>query len=885
MQVDTRWAQPVVSDLVSVPIDNNNNKHNIEQQQLSVHSLPLSTLQTQLATTTTPITSFFPPQRVEPIDMARSQQPTTQNRTKTGYIQSATTDEQQTTTINFIQNQSIKRVKHPADRSSIVFLFQYVSTICFGIFISFPCIILLTVLLPICWLIRTFVRLICRHHCTVTPCACNYLSASDLFWFYNSNISTNQDNKNHDTRKYNSRPMSPIAAAVFFLEGTINENSLKKLLINRLITSSVRRGTNIGRKLFPRFSQLVVSRFSGTMWVDYSLFSIDEHVHEISHNIQSDEELQSYISTLLSNELPRNRPLWQLYYKNRLTIRPNDSILIFLYHPVLSDGISLLRILLKHIVDNRTTQLDIKPRFAGQHGEHVMFDYLKAYLFGHKLIFSKLLSNTSRENFFKRILFKNKTNNHNNTSTINSNTQQQQQQRVVVWSTPFSLTQANRMKLVTRTRMNNLLSTLVISTVKLYMERYGIINPANINCIMPCDLRSNVANIIMGNQLSHLCIELPMDVEGNIPILWSFNDSTKHVKENGDYATMYLFTHIIYLLFPFCFANKIIARIYNSASVWLTSLAAGSSTALATVSICNRDVRSLICLSPSIGTASLNFCVTSYADEIRLVVIADPNVIPNPRFLTECFNQQLNVVQDLLAHRRIPGEIRRIIRPPKILPQKKSISSISDMSEDLSIEEIQAKMTTLQQELLSLKSQFENVDMNDASCQTQRLIITTKLEELRREFRELLIKLQERQCELSGMIPSDEEDEMDPHVRVRLRSASVASKVSLRSNEQRQLSAKMYQLEKDDGSEFHATIVHKTPSPSKMSLSVHQVQDQQINMRRAQSVSICENTPADMQSRTTLNHPQPTTTTSGKFETATNTIVHLHPSENWKNGN
>ncbi|CAF5130938.1 unnamed protein product, partial [Rotaria socialis] len=35
------------------------------------------------------------------------------------------------------------------------------------------------------------------------------------------------------------------------------------------------------------------------------------------------------------------------------------------------------------------------------------------------------------------------------------------------------------------------------------------------------------------------------------------------------------------------------------------------------------------------------------------------------------------------------------------------------MPDDLSIEEIQAKMATLQQELLSLKSQFENVDMTD----------------------------------------------------------------------------------------------------------------------------------------------------------------------------
>ena len=249
---------------------------------------------------------------------------------------------------------------------------------------------------------------------------------------------------------------------------------MKKLLVNRLITTSVRRGSDIGRKLFPRFSQLVVSRFAGTMWVDYSLFSIDEHVREIPRNIQSEDDLQSFVSTLLSTELTRTRPLWQLHYKNRSSTRPNDSVLIFLYHPVLSDGVSLLRILLRHIVDNRTTQLDIKPRFAGRHDEH-MFDYLKAYLFGHILILSKLFFNTAKETFFRRTIIPNSKNNDNHVATIDSSSQSipQQQPRVVVWSAPFSLTQANRMKLVTRTRMNDLLSTLVISTVKLYMEQYG----------------------------------------------------------------------------------------------------------------------------------------------------------------------------------------------------------------------------------------------------------------------------------------------------------------------------------------------------------------------------------------------------------------------------
>lgn len=92
------------------------------------------------------------------------------------------------------------------------------------------------------------------------------------------------------------------------------------------------------------------------------------------------------------------------------------------------------------------------------------------------------------------------------------------------------------------------------------------------------------------------------------------------------------------------------ARIYNHATIWLTSLAAGTSTSLATMSICNRDVRSLICLNPSLGRSAINFCATSYADEIRLAVTVDPNVIPDPQFFTECFNHQVERRLNSLIH-------------------------------------------------------------------------------------------------------------------------------------------------------------------------------------------------------------------------------------------
>jgi hypothetical protein len=51
-------------------------------------------------------------------------------------------------------------------------------------------------------------------------------------------------------------------------------------------------------------------------------------------------------------------------------------------------------------------------------------------------------------------------------------------------------------------------------------------------------------------------------------------------------------------------------------------------------------------------------------------------------------------------------------------------------------------------------------------------------------------------------------------------------------------------------------------------------------MRRAQSVSICENTRVDIQRRTSLSRTRPATPAK-TFTTTTNaTIVHLNPSGN-----
>lgn len=193
MQVPNRWAEPVLTD--------SNDENNTDQGI----SIPNNRL---------PTGNIFPPQRVEPVDMPRAQTP---NRDKKGYTQSNTN-----TTDDHPSHLPLKRVQHPTEQLAIIIFFKRLWKICLGLLVSLPCVIFLTLLLPISWLIRTFIRFTCRYHCTVTPCACSYLSASDLFWLYNSKKTTNRT-KNEETTKLNHRTITPVAAAIFFLEGNLIE--------------------------------------------------------------------------------------------------------------------------------------------------------------------------------------------------------------------------------------------------------------------------------------------------------------------------------------------------------------------------------------------------------------------------------------------------------------------------------------------------------------------------------------------------------------------------------------------------------------------------------------------------------------------------------------
>ncbi|CAF0753136.1 unnamed protein product [Brachionus calyciflorus] len=598
-----------------------------------------------------------------------------------------------------------------------------------------------------------------------------FLNPIELFWLFNSNLNK-QTNCLVGSKS--------IGACLFFIEGYLAKNTIRDLINNRIIQVSTRSQTNE----FSRFTERLLKVFGfGYVWVQAHDFNLDEHIIEIDTtkiNLKNDQDLQAYISNNILNEqnFSLNKPLWSLYYIKSYGQNLSDrtTVLIFLYHESFSSGISLMRLFLKGLVDNRNA-LDLKPRFAYFNFnlsliKQMIFSWLNIFVF---LLFKKKDQNPLNWKYFRSDRFKmlnlkpnlNENNNNNN-------------RQILTWSEPFSLVMLNRLKMVTRSKMNDLLISTLAGILRNYLQIKGINNPLDMKMLMPIDLTSNKYPFKIKNNSTLVSIRMPLNTEGAIPRLWMTKIKTSKLKKSNNFLFLHFLINCLFYLLPNRLAYRLVENALGKNTFLASTLGAGDSS-LSTLSLCNRNVKGLIYFNPSISNVKINFAIVTYGDEVRLSLQADSNVISNPELITNEFIKQLENLTDLLANRRIPGEVRRAVRPI-FEAHSEPLPGILYNSGEVAIEEMQQKMAEIQQELQTLSESLINLDQTSCDYLKQKQIILIKSDRLRKEFRSILAQLQIRQNINSQAIPSDDEDELDPNERIRLRSSSIVSKLSLGSN-------------------------------------------------------------------------------------------------------
>ena len=277
----------------------------------------------------------------------------------------------------------------------------------FGSLLTFgPVLVSVLVLVPLCLLVKRIcdVCCCCRYcgHCC-SFCCTEHVTQTEQLWLQKSPSSC------------------PVVQSLVILQHGLDIDRIRDLINARLISAEDRRGN----RLYPRFTQRIVSFCCGYAWVTDRRFIISNHIFDISLHLRSLEDLQEYVSDMASHPLPMEYPLWDIQiYQNFGPQR--DTVLLFRMHPCMTDGVSMIRILQQALVDSQ----DVVPR-PFHHGIGPAFlGTFRAFFFG-PLLFC-----------YKYLCLKNDFN------LLHGNHVHPSGEMAIAWSAPFSIHAATRIKQV-----------------------------------------------------------------------------------------------------------------------------------------------------------------------------------------------------------------------------------------------------------------------------------------------------------------------------------------------------------------------------------------------------------------------------------------------------
>ncbi|KAK2169524.1 hypothetical protein LSH36_9g13031 [Paralvinella palmiformis] len=488
-----------------------------------------------------------------------------------------------------------KRIQHPVDKSLFVSFIGSIFFLLISLVLFCPGLVVYLVLLPIGYFIKKSLALCCCCCCCsenrfCTSCDTEYMSQSDAFWLHSDPLNV------------------AVYQALFVLEKGLDASSIRTLLNTRLVGAEDKNH----RKLYPRFSQRIIRLYSGYAWIKDGRFSIDNHVISMPDTIVNQETLTEHVGQLAGKALSLDKPLWEIHVRTNYGV-DQDTVILFRIHPCLSDGVSLVRLLFKSLISDwrDNGSLSLKPRFG-----HVAFAFncMRAVFSGPVVLLRKWLFVWQDYNLV--------------------HVPRLSGRKVVAWSEPYNMAKADRIKNVTRSTLNDVLLAVTSGILRTYFQKHGVAHPFDINAFIPVDFQTDGSCAVdMHNRYALVDVPLPTNTEGTIPRLWEVRHHMDVLKNSADSVVLYGCVRLLGYLMPENLYHKVWQRIYSKASCFVTSLQ-GPDTEL---TFCSCVIKNMVSWMPTRANVALSISFLSYADQLRMSVIADSAVITEPQILTNDF--------------------------------------------------------------------------------------------------------------------------------------------------------------------------------------------------------------------------------------------------------
>lgn len=441
-----------------------------------------------------------------------------------------------------------------------------------------------------------------------------------------------RDPEPHDA--YPSLPMEPLRGA----DGVwLQDSAANPMIINGLYTLDpidldfLRRlwhdrviAAGEGER-YPRFTRRVVKPEGRHHWQTDPEFSIERHVvHAPDVDREwSRGELRRYLGDLAPRSLPPDRPLWQLQLVPRF--EGGRSVVIVRIHHCMGDGIALIPVLFSIQDQPPAEHPAAKPgddpalRVAKAKPSRATLA-LKAPLAGPFVLLKKLLERPDR-------------------SVVHG--PEPTGDKRVAWSEPLDLERIKAVKDALGATVNDVLMSCVTGAFRRYVEaRQGSLLP-QLRASVPVNVRSAGEPLRMENKFAAVPFNLPAHLADPRERIAEVRRRMARMKTSLVPLVVYGSVTVMLKVLPAGASRKLIDFFANKCTCVLTNVPGPSRP----ITMGGRRLHDLMFWVPQRSRIGIGVSILSFSGTVRMGVIGDAAVLPDPEALIDAFAEELTALE------------------------------------------------------------------------------------------------------------------------------------------------------------------------------------------------------------------------------------------------
>ena len=403
-----------------------------------------------------------------------------------------------------------------------------------------------------------------------------------------------------------------------------------------------------GGDRFPRFRWRVVWRGATPHWELDPHFNVSRHV-VLAEGLENagKERLQEYIGQLAAEELPTDRPPWQLRLVPKLA--DGGSALIFRLHHCLGDGVGLVPILFsmmdapvesspgdsgagagagaggagagtsRNAAADRHAATTTKNKKTG--GLSVL---LKTPLLGPFVVLGKMLQRRDR-------------------NTLHGTAMTGDKQ--VAWSTPIPLAGIKALKEAAGATVNDVLMTCVAGALRRLLEASGESPVGRVRATVPVDVRSPKRPLKMENRFASVLLELPCAIDDPHQRLAAVRQRMNALKRSVEPLAMFGAVRVLLTVLPQRTSRVLADFLANKTTCILTNVPGPQEP----IFLAGRRIRDMVFWVPQRADIGIGVSIISFNGTVRVGVLSDQAVLADPNQLIDYFQIELAELQSAFA--------------------------------------------------------------------------------------------------------------------------------------------------------------------------------------------------------------------------------------------